>query len=109
MNFFMSALVLIGASLLSSCSGFSATLVAEKTKLTTTWEPDAELKIRKLLDDRRSRPNDGHAESSSPFMVALCGIPGSGKSTSAGILGDSLNDAGYPSLVFPHVSYTRCD
>ena len=80
-------------SSLPCSSAFSATL--QKTNLITTWEPEAAMKIQQVAERR--------SNTESPLMIALVGIPGSGKSTSADILGDCLSYD--ESLVFPHVSF----
>jgi pantothenate kinase len=40
-----------------------------------------------------------------PYMVALVGIPGSGKSVSASLLAASLDELGCHSMVMPHDGY----
>lgn len=50
-----------------------------------TWETDVEAHIRTALE---------HRDPSSPFMVGVCGIPGSGKSCSSEILTANLQDVG---------------
>ena len=66
----------------------------DTTGLKLTWERSAESQIRKKLSQRR--------EEQRPFLVSVSGIPGSGKSTCAGILRHFLSDTG--AMVFPHVS-----
>jgi pantothenate kinase len=60
----------------------------------TSWEPEVAEEIRKNAVD-----------SPKPFMVALVGIPGSGKSTSALILAKQHEDAGVKCMVMSHDGY----
>lgn len=50
-----------------------------------TWEGDVEQHVREALAQR---------DPSTPFMVGVCGIPGSGKSVSSEILTQNLQDVG---------------
>ena len=84
------------AALFVSCSHAFAPATHASARLQVTWEPEAESNIRSLFSQRAN-------PSANPLMVAVCGIPGSGKSTGADILGSSLTDVGC--LVFPHVSH----
>ena len=45
------------------------------------------------------------ANSDRPFMVALCGIPGSGKAISALVLANLLEGQGIGTMVMPHLGY----
>lgn len=72
------------------------------TGLTLTWERDAECHIREMLTERRATCVEEDVKTS-PLMISICGIPGSGKSTCAEILGNFLQDSGC--LVFPHDGY----
>ena len=71
------------------------------TGLTLTWERDAECHIREMLTERRATCVEEDVKTS-PLMISICGIPGSGKSTCAEILGNFVQDSGC--LVFPRVS-----
>jgi pantothenate kinase len=84
---------------LSSHSGaFPSLVLPMKDGLKKTWEQEAASHIRSMLRQR----DDGVP--SAPFLVSISGIPGSGKSTGAAILGNLLRDfAG--TLVVPHDGY----
>lgn len=60
-----------------------------------TWEPEAAESILQSIDSVRDRP----------FMIALIGIPGSGKSTSCHNVADLLEKAGFPTMVMPFDGY----
>lgn len=60
-----------------------------------TWERETAIIIQEMVDQTPSLP----------FMVALTGCPGSGKSVSAFLLASILEDAGYPTMVCPHDGY----
>ncbi|KAI2499529.1 uridine kinase [Fragilaria crotonensis] len=60
-----------------------------------TWEPDA---VDYVLDGVKKV--EGR-----PFMVALVGIPGSGKSTSCHNVADLVEKAGFPTMVMPFDGY----
>lgn len=62
-----------------------------------TWETDVAKEIQQAVDE--------DSKSSSPYMVAVVGIPGSGKTTSASLLGDLLNDRGVSTFVMPFDGY----
>lgn len=56
--------------------------------LKLTWEPSLSEDLRsRFREDRQGVPEN-------PFMVCVVGIPGSGKTTSAGILSELLDDVG---------------
>lgn len=63
-----------------------------------TWETDVEAHIRHALEQRNP---------DKPFMVAICGIPGSGKSTSSEMLQAQLNDVGCALLPADGYHYYR--
>jgi pantothenate kinase len=60
-----------------------------------TWEPEA---VDSILDGVKNVQGR-------PFMVALVGIPGSGKSTSCHNVADLVEKAGYPTMVMPFDGY----
>jgi len=63
-----------------------------------TWEDGLEKQIRHHLE---SCPPT--YDGCSPYMIGVCGIPGSGKSTSAEILAEILHDTG--ACIFPADGY----
>ena len=67
-----------------------------------TWEPNAAEAIveRWLLSSSSHTPGD-----CIPFLVALVGIPGSGKSTSAILLAEELAARAHSPFVMPHDGY----
>jgi pantothenate kinase len=61
-----------------------------------SWEPEMAQRIQlELTNNKRMRP----------YMIALVGCPGSGKSVSAMILADALQKAGISCFVMPHDGY----
>jgi pantothenate kinase len=69
----------------------STDLVAPVSVIKLTWEPAVAEQIRQVVLEKYARPATDTA-SSQPFMVAVVGIPGSGKSTSSSILTGLLKD-----------------
>lgn len=65
-----------------------------------TWEPEEASKILKAVDEIRSKPG-GRL----PYMVALVGGPGSGKSISSFLLANELEKANLGVMVTPHDGY----
>ena len=65
-----------------------------------TWEADVEAHIREALQ---------HREPGTPYMVGVCGIPGSGKSTSSEILTANLQDVGCTLLPADGYHYYKTD
>lgn len=65
---------------------------------TPTWEKDVVREIKQALDSRQQ-------QSDKPYMVAVVGIPGSGKTTSAMLLGDLLKSQSVSTLVMPFDGY----
>ena len=57
-----------------------------------SWEPEQ----GQIIVERVSKSNK------LPFMVALVGTPGSGKSISSFMLASILEDHGYPTMICPH-------
>ena len=75
---------------------------AEGSKDIITWEESiASLLQEKMQTTRRRRQEDSDA----PFLVALVGIPGSGKSTSAHILSALLSTRDIPNTIVPVDGY----
>lgn len=74
-----------------------------------TWESDVEQRIREEVRERVNHPQmtmtrDASAEMKQlPYMVAIVGIPGSGKSTSCSVLTGLLRDVGC--LLMPFDGY----
>ena len=68
-----------------------------------TWEREAESTIRSLVSSSRKELRANARKP--PLMIAIVGIPGSGKSVGSEILGSFLQDAGC--LVFPLVSWPQ--
>jgi hypothetical protein len=97
-------LVILLVNLLQSTQAFSPSSIVptgnQLSNMIITWEREAESQIRSLASQVRRA--DAATKTDTPFMVSIVGIPGSGKSTCADILGDFLSDNGC--LVFPHVS-----
>jgi pantothenate kinase len=60
-----------------------------------TWEQDMADEIRRAAESCESLP----------YMVAVVGIPGSGKTTSATILGELLQEQSIPTMVMPFDGY----
>jgi pantothenate kinase len=69
--------------------------------LKKTWEPEA----ADTILERISISTASHDAKSSPFMVALIGIPGSGKSSSAQLLADELTFRKRRPMIMPHDGY----
>lgn len=63
-----------------------------------TWEGDVEAHIRQALE---------HRDPTTPYMVGVAGIPGSGKSTSAEILTANLQDVGCALLPADGYHYSK--
>ncbi|CAB9521661.1 dependent kinase YFH7 [Seminavis robusta] len=68
-----------------------------------SWEPEIADRICGVVD-KGSDPTDGGAFKL-PYMVALVGIPGGGKSVSAMLLASILEDRGFPTMICPHDGY----
>ena len=60
-----------------------------------SWEPAMAEHIRQAVEQTDRRP----------YMAALVGIPGSGKSVSSFMLANALEEAGLPTMVMPHDGY----
>lgn len=78
-----------------------ASLVAApqlQPKFPYTWEP---LAAAEVLDTIEAMPQ----QQDRPLMVALVGIPGSGKSTSCHNVADILGVAGHPCMIMPFDGY----
>ena len=80
-------------------------LVAPVSEIKLTWEPAVAEQIRKIILEKHARPEpaDEFTASNEPYMVAVIGIPGSGKSTSSSILTGQLADVGC--LIMPFDGY----
>lgn len=72
------------------------------SEYTTSWEPQVAETIRQksqqqLEESENRRPR--------PYMVAVCGLPGSGKSISSMLLAHALEEMGVGCFVMPHDGY----
>ena len=68
-----------------------------------TWEPDVAQQIQDAIEKRLAA---GESEKDIyPYMVALVGTPGSGKSVSSFMLASQLDDKGLSCMVCPHDGY----
>lgn len=71
-----------------------------------SWEPGVS---KRIIEEIKKREQECKSEEETknifPFMVALVGIPGSGKSLSSFLLATALDEAGYPCMVCPHDGY----
>lgn len=65
---------------------------------TPTWETDVAREIQQAIHSRQQSKQK-------PYMVAVVGIPGSGKTTSALLLGDLLKSQSVSTLVMPFDGY----
>ena len=63
-----------------------------------SWEPDI---AKRILSEAAAADQD----SGRPYMVALVGIPGSGKSISTFLLANTLEEAGISVMICPHDGY----
>lgn len=66
-------------------------------RMKPTWEVDVSEKIRGEAEQK--------ASTTCPYMVAVVGIPGSGKTTSAAIIGELLEEQNIPAFVMPFDGY----
>lgn len=66
-----------------------------------SWEPGICRKIQEAVDGN----SDSDPAKSTPFMVALVGIPGGGKSVSSLLLANLLDEQGIASMIMPHDGY----
>lgn len=71
---------------------------SSKTGIQLTWEPDAAAEVVKAAQV-------AEASHQTPFMVALVGIPGSGKSTSCEMLAEQLEAKGLSTMIMPFDGY----
>jgi pantothenate kinase len=78
-------------------------LVAPAAVIKLTWEAAVAKQIRRAALEKYARPEATDTASNQPFMVAIVGIPGSGKSTSSSILTGLLEDVGC--LLMPFDGY----
>jgi pantothenate kinase len=73
-----------------------------------SWEPEIAKQIQMAVDGRR-RPEDANSNSNSnrtqPYMVAIVGIPGGGKSVSSFLVTHLLEEQGIESMIMPHDGY----
>lgn len=78
---------------------FVSAYVVAKQGIKLTWE-------KQCCDDIRYRYEEEHAgQYKNPYMVAVVGIPGSGKTTSAAILHEMLQITGTPAMFLPFDGY----
>jgi pantothenate kinase len=83
-------------------------LVAPVSVIKLTWEAAVAEQIRQAVLEKYARPEptDECTASNEPYMVAVVGIPGSGKSTSSSILTNQLADVGCFLMPFDGYHYT---
>lgn len=75
-----------------------------------TWEPEVESQIRQQIQEKMDTPmtpDEERRRMEQPYMVAVVGIPGSGKSTSCSILTGLLRDVGCLLMPFDGYHYHR--
>lgn len=66
-----------------------------------TWEePQAEIILKRIKEWKAANPQERR-----PYMVSISATPGSGKSVSAFMLANFLENAGYPTMICPHDGY----
>ena len=73
-----------------------------------SWELKVAEQIRQvvLANERQNAQTGSNSNSNKrPYMVALAGLPGSGKTISAMILASNLENKGIPVMVMPHDGY----
>jgi pantothenate kinase len=73
-------------------SVFSLSSIVTTSQFKSTWEPKLAAQIHEIFQQSSQRP----------FMVALVGIPGSGKSVSAELVAEGLREKNVSLLVMPH-------
>ena len=67
-----------------------------------SWEP----KLAKRIADEVSEKDDaGNDNSAVPYLVAIVGVPGSGKSASSLIIQNELEKMGVNAMIMPHNGY----
>ena len=73
------------------------TIEIPQAYLSVTWEPQVAQRIIENIE--------AAGESTSPYMVSLIGIPGSGKTVSSFLIADILEQHGLPTMIMPHDGY----
>jgi len=66
-----------------------------------SWEPEQ----AKIIIEAVKQRIESNPPGNMPYMVALVGTPGSGKSVSSFMLASMLEEGGYPTQIFPHDGY----
>lgn len=64
-----------------------------------------QLQQQQQIDDDGTTSNASQHQQARPFMVAIVGVPGTGKSISSMLLAHSLDEAGVPTMIMPHDGY----
>jgi pantothenate kinase len=80
----------------------------DSNQYVTSWEPKVAQEIISQMKQQEEHQQEQHSpvRRRRPFMVALVGIPGSGKSMSASILSECLHTTwGISSMIMPHDGY----
>jgi pantothenate kinase len=74
-----------------------------------TWEePQCEIILKRIQQWKAANSQQQQREEDwtlRPYMVSISAIPGSGKSVSALLLANILENAGYPTMICPHDGY----
>jgi pantothenate kinase len=76
---------------------FISASIPNQKQFPLTWEPHA---VNRILDGIRHDEDRDR-----PLMIALVGIPGSGKSTSCHNIALLLEESGYPTMIMPFDGY----
>ena len=71
----------------------------------TSWEPRVARSLSDMAEQQRLKNSSAESNSCRPFMVALVGLPGSGKSVSSMLLANELDKMDLPCFVTPHDGY----
>ncbi|KAG7349029.1 phosphoribulokinase / uridine kinase family protein [Nitzschia inconspicua] len=70
-----------------------------------TWEePQAEIILKRIKEWQAANPQEENTKRR-PYMIAISATPGSGKSVSAFMLANFLENSGYPTMICPHDGY----
>lgn len=75
---------------------------SEDSSHLVSWEYDMSVRIMKEMKERGTSFQEGRRR---PYMVALAGCPGSGKTTSSWILKSLLEKQGVECMIVPHDGY----
>jgi len=75
-----------------------------KAHVVLTWEPEIAQRVIDMANEAQAKKSSTSSPNK-PFMVAMVGIPGSGKSTSSGILSSIMDEYGIENVVMPFDGY----